>query len=245
MARRSSPIHRRQPLVFFGFDLLHLNGGDMRRRPLADRRARLRELLDGCGPILRFSESFDGEGSTFFAAAGRMGLEGIVSRRPDSRYASGRTERWLKTKCFEEGAFILLGTELKKSGPQAAHLARLEGGKLAYAGKAMISLTAADRTLLAERMAALAIDKPACPELRRERGARWVKPELVVGLKHLKGTGGLRHATLRAIYTGTPADAVRLSPHNAGEQSEPRRKTIGPGTAQSRQAPGTTDRRIS
>jgi bifunctional non-homologous end joining protein LigD len=122
-----------------------------------------------------------------------------VSKRLDSRYESGRTERWLKTKCFEEGAFILLGTELKTSGPPAAHLARLKGGKLVYAGKAMILLTAADRGRLADQMTALPIEKPACPELRRERGARWVKPELVVGVKHLKGMGGLRHASVRAL----------------------------------------------
>ena len=51
----------------------------------------------------------------------------------------------------------------------------------------------------AQRMAALAADVPACPELRRERGARWVKPQLVVGVKHLKGTGGLRHASVRLL----------------------------------------------
>jgi bifunctional non-homologous end joining protein LigD len=212
-------IHRRQPLVYFGFDLLELDGDDLRRRPLAERRTRLASLLDGSGPELRYSESFEGDGAAFFAAAARMELEGIVSKRLDSLYASGRTQHWLKVKCFEEGAFILLGTELKKSGPPAAHLARIEGGKLAYAGKAMISLTLEDRARLAERMTVLAIEKPACPELRRERGARWVKPQLVVGVKHLKGTGGLRHATLRALYTGTPAGDVRLPPRNAGEQT--------------------------
>ena len=192
-------ITRREPLVYMAFDLLHLDGEDLRRLPLVERRARLIELLDGSEPTLGCSESFEGDAAAFFKAASQLGLEGIVSKRRDSRYTGGRTERWLKTKCFEEGAFVLLGTEVKKSGPPAAHLARLEAGKLTYAGKAMISLTAADRARLAERMTALAIDAPACPELRRERGARWVKPQLVVGVKHLKGTGGLRHASVRML----------------------------------------------
>ena len=192
-------ITRREPLVYMAFDLLHLHGEDLRRLPLMERRARLVSMLDGSGPPLRFSDSFEGDAAAFFKAASQLGLEGIVSKRADSRYIGGRTERWLKTKCFEEGAFVLLGTEVKKSGPPAAHLARLEAGKLTYAGKAMISLTATDRARLAERMTALAIDAPACPELRRERDARWVKPKLVVGVKHLKGTGGLRHASVRVL----------------------------------------------
>jgi ATP-dependent DNA ligase len=113
---------------------------------------------------------------------------------------AGPTSRWLKTKCFEESALILLGTEVKRSGPPAAHLARLEAGKLAYAGKAMIALSADDRKRLADRMQMFACAGPACPELRREPDARWVQPAIVVGVKHLKGTGGLRHATLRTIH---------------------------------------------
>jgi DNA ligase D-like protein (predicted ligase) len=193
-------IHARGSLVFFAFDLLHLDGEDLRRMPYTARRGRLHELVAGAGPTLWFSENMECDGATMFAAAERMGLEGIVSKRLDSRYTSGPTQRWLKTKCFEEGAFVLLGTEVKRSGPPAAHLARLEAGKLAYAGKAMIALSADDRKRLTDRMAALACAGPACPELRRERDARWVRPELVVGVKHLKGTGGLRHATVRELH---------------------------------------------
>jgi bifunctional non-homologous end joining protein LigD len=227
-------IHRRQPLVFFGFDLLHLDGEDLRRRPLGERRARLAGMLDRRGPVLQFSETFDGDGAAFFAAAARMELEGIISKRLDSRYASGRTQHWLKVKCFDEGAFILLGTEVKKSGPPAAHLARIEGGKLAYAGKAMISLTAENRARLSEEMAALEIEKPACPELRRERGARWVKPQLVVGVKHLKGTGGLRHATLSAVHRNasrrcpvTPSQCRRANVSREGKQSDEGPRRVG------------------
>ena len=82
----------------FAFDLLRLNGKDLRPLPLEDRRARLRKALRGAGKALRFSEHLEADGEAIFRHACALGLEGIVSKRRDARYRSGRSLTWLKIK---------------------------------------------------------------------------------------------------------------------------------------------------
>jgi bifunctional non-homologous end joining protein LigD len=82
----------------YAFDLIELNGDDMRRDPLEVRKATLRSMLAKGGLGLRFNEHLEGDGPTVFAHACKMGLEGIVSKRKDSAYRSGRSPDWLKMK---------------------------------------------------------------------------------------------------------------------------------------------------
>jgi bifunctional non-homologous end joining protein LigD len=82
----------------FAFDLLRLNGKDLRPLPLEERRGRLRKVLRGAGEALRFSEHLEGAGEAIFRHACSLGLEGIVSKRRDSRYRSGRSLTWRKIK---------------------------------------------------------------------------------------------------------------------------------------------------
>jgi bifunctional non-homologous end joining protein LigD len=82
----------------FAFDLLRLNGEDLRSLPLEARRARLRKALRGAGKALRFCERLEGDGEAIFRHACALGLEGIVSKRRDVRYRSGRSLTWLKIK---------------------------------------------------------------------------------------------------------------------------------------------------
>jgi ATP-dependent DNA ligase len=91
--------HRHNDRAFlYAFDLIELNGDDMRRDPLEVRKATLRSMLAKAGLGLRFNEHLEGDGPTVFAHACKMGLEGIVSKRKDSRYRSGRSPDWLKMK---------------------------------------------------------------------------------------------------------------------------------------------------
>jgi len=91
--------HRANDSVFlYAFDLIELNGDDMRRDPLEVRKATLRSMLAKAGLGLRFNEHLEGDGPTVFAHACKMGLEGIVSKRKDSPYRSGRSPDWLKMK---------------------------------------------------------------------------------------------------------------------------------------------------
>jgi bifunctional non-homologous end joining protein LigD len=91
--------HRANKSVsLYAFDLIELNGDDMRRDPLEVRKATLRNMLAKAGLGLRFNEHLEGDGSTVFAHACKLGLEGIVSKRKDSIYRSGRSPDWLKMK---------------------------------------------------------------------------------------------------------------------------------------------------
>jgi ATP-dependent DNA ligase len=94
-----------QSLVFCAFDLLHLNGKDLRERPLLERRAKLKELIPNEHPFL-FSEEFIGDAAAFFQACADHQLEGIVSKLTSSKYRSGRSKTWLKTKCFTESSLL-------------------------------------------------------------------------------------------------------------------------------------------
>src|SRR5262245_61321352 len=113
-----SAIHRApHRILFFAFDLLHLDGQDLRGQPLMERRALLRKLIrpDRRSPV-QFSNHVDGSGAAFFKAAAEIGLEGIVSKRMASPYYSGPSRSWLKTKNMVEGEFVLLGIEADESG---------------------------------------------------------------------------------------------------------------------------------
>ena len=101
-ALRSQPAR----LIFYAFDLLHLDGKDLLDRPLVERRAKLQTLLDrDLESPLQFSEEFVGDAAAFFRACAAHELEGIVSKLATSRYRSGRSKTWLKTKCFTESEF--------------------------------------------------------------------------------------------------------------------------------------------
>jgi ATP dependent DNA ligase domain len=93
-------------LIFYAFDLLYLDAKDLLDRPLVERRAKLLELVrrDQEGPI-QFSEEFIGDAAAFFRACAAHELEGIVSKLATSRYLSGRSKTWLKTKCFTKRAY--------------------------------------------------------------------------------------------------------------------------------------------
>ena len=169
--------------------------------PLIERRAALRKLIepDPRSPI-QFSDHVDCDGAKFFKAAAELGLEGIVSKRAASRYRSGPSRSWLKTKNMVESEFILLGTERDSDGVPWALLASDRDGRLAFAGPAILNPPQALRAAWRERMAALAIAKPPLRGLR-QGSAQWLRPELRVRVRHLKAKGVLRHATVRQLIT--------------------------------------------
>jgi bifunctional non-homologous end joining protein LigD len=198
---RSAIDYEPHRLLFYAFDLLHLNGKDLRGVPLIERRDALRRLLDGAAGdgAIQFSEHTDGSGAEVFVAAESMGLEGIVSKRAASRYVSGSSRNWLKTKCFAESDLILIGTEIGKDGKPVALLARHAEGKLAFAGGALIALPSVERDRLWNATEPLEVSRPAF-RLPGRRNARWLKPDLVVRVRHLKASGkDLRHATVLAL----------------------------------------------
>ena len=183
---------RSQPsrLVFVAFDLLHLDGKDLRRQPLWRRRELLRQVIQPGDGRIEFSEELPGTGEAIFAAVDAMGLEGMISKRRDSTYVSGPAKGWQKIKCFAEDDFDLIGIQREAGKPAMAMMARQ--GR--YVGGAFITLNREMRERLWERIEAMR-GKP--PKGAKASDAQWIKPGLVGRVRFLKGEKGLRHATLR------------------------------------------------
>ena len=120
---------------------------DLRQQILLDRRSELSNLLGGDpSSRIQFSEEFTGSGAEFFKACADNNLEGIVSKLTIAPYRSGRTKTWLKTKCFTESNFIVIGTDRdRKTGALRALLAHPESDGLLYAGAAFIAIGGKER----------------------------------------------------------------------------------------------------
>ena len=190
-------------LILFAFDLIHLNGQDLRGQPLIDRRRRLQDLIGAADPPsrLHFSPHHVGNGSLIFKAADEAGLEGIVSKRVDGRYASGRTKTWCKVKSFTVADYAVLGVEQSPTGIPVALLATL--GDRAYVGDAMITLTDRERAAFWAAVERLGTPKARLGGLTK-RKALWIKSGLIARVRHLKGEEKLRHATLQTLDVREP-----------------------------------------
>jgi ATP-dependent DNA ligase len=189
-------------LVLFAFDLLFLDGRDLRDWALEQRRAKLRWLIkpDPRSP-LQFSDHYEGEGAALFMKACALGLEGIVSKRALSPYRSGPSKFWLKTKNVVESELVLLGTDYDNEGKPIAYLGREAEGELQFAGTAFLSLAGKPRDELQKRIEKLVTTKPPVPQ-RTWRKPQWLKPEVRVKVRHLAGGDTLRHGTVRGLVVG-------------------------------------------
>jgi bifunctional non-homologous end joining protein LigD len=191
---------RPESIILYAFDLMHLDGKNLRQRALSDRRAILRALLRSDDEShIQFSEEFLGDGAAFFKACADKRLEGIVSKHRLAPYRSGRTKTWLKTKCFTESTFVVIGTDRdRKTGALRASLAHPDSTGLNYAGAAFIALGDEARTEFLAELERLATAWAAFKSSRLT-DVKWCRPELTVRVKHLAGSKTLRHATVRSI----------------------------------------------
>jgi ATP-dependent DNA ligase len=175
-----------------------LDGKDLRDRPLLERRAKLKELVPSEHPFL-FGEEFSGDAVALFRACADHQLEGIVSKLASSKYRSGRSKTWLKTKCFTESTFVIIGTARdRKTKAPLALLAQADAQGLRYAGSAFITLSGIERAELSARLQMSKLERCPIPKLRFP-DAQWVKPQLTARVRHLSGTSYLRHATVRGF----------------------------------------------
>jgi bifunctional non-homologous end joining protein LigD len=234
---------RTDRLVYYVFDLLYLDGVDLRRRPLVERKAALERLLEGVPPdgVVRYSAHLEEPGSTVFRQACRMTLEGIISKRRDAPYRSGRTGDWIKTKCADRQEFVIGGYSPSTAAPRAVGALAMgyyDGGKLRYAGRVGTGYTRAISTDLYRRLERLRADKPAFDaipaEERRRRDMRWVKPQLVaeVDFRGWTGTHVLRHAAFKGLREDKNArEVVREEPAMSPIRTETRPRTGAARTA--------------
>ena len=217
---------RTDRFVYYAFDLLHLDGRDLTASPLVERKDALQALLADAptGGILRLSETFDEDGPTLLKHACQLNLEGIVSKRRDAPYRSGRSENWFKTKCSDRQEFIVLGyspsTVLKRS-VGALVLGYYEGDRLRYAGRVGTGFSQASSKQLWQKLEPLRIDAPlldAIPAEERRRPVHWVKAQMVVEIAFRGWTADriLRHGSFKGLREDKSAnEVVREFPQEA------------------------------
>ena len=186
-------------IILYAFDILHLDGKDLRQETLSERRANLRRLLGADDQSrIQFSDEFDGDGDALFKACAEKELEGIVSKHALAPYRSGRSKTWLKTKCFTQSTLVVIGTDRdRKTGALRALLAHKDSAGLSYAGAAFIALGGAERVRFFAELERLATSWAAFKSSRL-MDVKWCHPKLVVEVKHLAGSKMLRHATVKA-----------------------------------------------
>ncbi|MET0413907.1 MAG: DNA ligase D, partial [Polyangiaceae bacterium] len=215
--------------VYFAFDAPFLDGHDLRKLALTQRKELLQLALAGAsGERVRFGDHVQGGGPAFFAKACEHRLEGIVSKRASSPYVSGRGRAWLKVKCLSRQEFVVGGFS-EPSGSRS-HLGALllgvrEEGELRYAGKVGTGFTQASLAELARQLTPLERDDAPFvnpPRGADGRGVHWVEPRLVAEVSFTERTadGMIRHASFHGLREDKPAADV----HEERPEAEPARK---------------------
>ena len=212
-------------LVFFLFDLLHLDGEDLRERSLIERKERLRTLLANAAQGVHYSDHVIGQGPAFYEKACAMNVEGIVSKRIDAPYVPGNRGQWRKVKCLNRAEFVVLGwTEPDGRRPYLGAL--LLGyydpnGRLIYAGRAGTGMNDAELERSWHRLQPLAtgtMPLDVAPPRSTRFGSplmlsrvHWVRPELVAEVKFLTWTDDnlLRQVVYEGLRDDKPAKEVR------------------------------------
>lgn len=194
-------------LVFYLFDLLFLDGEDLRRLPLLERKERLRDLLAGAGSKhLIYSDHQLGNGARFFRAAADMRVEGIISKQADAPYTSGRTHSWLKVKVVERQEFVIGGfvvSTVSDTAIGALLMGEYVNGKFVYAGKVGTGYTHAMAGELFRKLSKLRRATAPFEKVPSEarRGSVWVDPKLVAEVEFSAWTADriLRHAAFQGL----------------------------------------------
>jgi bifunctional non-homologous end joining protein LigD len=211
-------------LVYYAFDLLHLNGRDLTKHPLDERRAALRKVIDGTAPLL-LSEPLPGRPQEITEAVRRLGLEGVVAKKRRSTYTPGRrSDAWIKVRFAQRQELVVGGYKPTAAAFDSLLVGYYEGRKLMCAGKVRNGFTPALRAQVFDAMRPL--ETPRCPfanlpssksshwgegiTLEEMSAINWVKPVLVAEVSFAEWTrdGSLRHAAFIALRDDKPARSV-------------------------------------
>ena len=194
-------------MVYYAFDLLYLDGYDLRAARLVDRKNLLEDLLleRDLGPI-HYSQHFEEEGAVLFKKSCELGLEGIVSKVKDAPYRSERSESWIKVKCLQTARYEVIGY---KNGATSLYLAKREGKDLVYVGKAGTGFTNSMIVELARLLKPITLSKMPLAKKpdRKNKIDHWAAPKYwaEVAYSDITSDGLLRHVIFRGLYESRTA----------------------------------------
>ncbi|WP_429819122.1 non-homologous end-joining DNA ligase [Ensifer sp. B1-9] len=202
--------HPATDVAFVAFDLLYLDGQDLRTTELEVRRHKLRELIPADDPVIRFSEDFEivpGEvdADDLFTVACLHGLEGIIAKDRNSIYRSGRLGDWLKIKCIQSDAFMIVGYEPSMGafgGFASLLLAARKGDDLVYVGSVGTGFKQRDAERLRVQMDKLPWKRKAPPvPYSGKRKVVWQQPTLIAEIEYRGWTADnkLRHSSYKGL----------------------------------------------
>jgi len=216
--------HRNYAIVFYAFDVLHLDGIELLREPLDERRRRLPPIVKGSGILL--SEPLAGSAQHVIDAVSRIGLEGIVAKRRDSRYEPGeRSGAWVKLKLDKQQEFVVGGYRPGPNGVDALLVGYYEGKKLRFAGKVRAGFTPHLRREVLDALTPLHAARCPFVDLPNSKTShwgggvtaeqmaemKWLRPSVVAQIRFVEWTndGHLRHAAFLGLRTDKRAVNVR------------------------------------
>jgi bifunctional non-homologous end joining protein LigD len=184
--------------VMVAFDLLYLNGYDLRKLPLIERKTLLKKII--AETDIQFSESFEVDGREVYKHACKTGLEGVVSKVRDSRYPTGRSNDWVKKTCAQRETLTIAGFALDGTKWDGLYLGRRKGGDLIYAGKVDHGFDTASAKDLQARLKPLIRKTQPYSKKIAHRGI-WVKPSLLAEIEYRakSAEGKVRHPFFKGI----------------------------------------------
>ena len=185
-------------IVMVAFDLLYLNGYDLQKLPLIERKTHLKKVIGGTD--LQFSESFEVDGPDMFAHACKVGLEGVVSKVRDSRYSSGRGNDWVKKTCAQRETLTIAGFALDGNKWDGIYVGRRKGTDLVYAGKVDHGFDTKSAADLRRRLTPLIRTTQPYAKRIAHKGI-WVEPEINAEIEYRakSAEGKVRHPFFKGV----------------------------------------------
>jgi len=190
-------------MAYYAFDLLYLEGFDLRKSPQVERKRVLKMLFDETrlqNPVL-YSEHMLTDGNEMFAAASKLGFEGIISKNAEAPYRSDRNESWLKVKCVRKGKFPVIGFVKDPTGVAALYLGKKEGTELRYMGKVGTGWSRTVSSQIRRQLDTVISPKSKLTKPIRKPKAVWVEPSFFAEIEYrdITSEGLLRQSSFKGL----------------------------------------------